>query len=407
LKILLVHRYIRPDTPGYAHMLYIMGKRFAAEGHDVTIFSAQPSYNDVYDGPPLPRRQNVDGMTVIRTPLLKEKKKSAVLRSLNFLIFGVCLFFHAVFRGKAYDLMTVTTFPPTVMGWVARMIALFRKTRYIYHCMDLYPEVALTSGILKRKWLTKFAASVDRRNCKKAVAAIVLSTDMLDTIQARGLSHENVYVINNFIINKVDDSIPMPEAFTKTSGKFRILFAGNIGRFQSLDTIVEAAHQFADNSDIEFWFVGAGLMVEKLKEQAGDLLGKSIFFHPYLQIEQVMSVIAQSHLGIVSLSKGVIQCAYPSKTMSYLEAGCKLLTMVEEDSDLARFVKQDSVGVVVAEPKPDQAAKAIEEEFNQWKQAAYDREKIRDIGRKNFSQDIILEQWSELFRELESKLQKR
>ena len=62
-------------------MLYIMGRRFAEDGHDVTIFSAQPSYNDAYDGPPLPRKQVVDGMTVIRTPLLKEKKKNAIRRS--------------------------------------------------------------------------------------------------------------------------------------------------------------------------------------------------------------------------------------------------------------------------------------------------------------------------------------
>ena len=47
MKLLLIHRYIRPDTPGYAHMLYIMGQRFAKEGHDVTTFSCQPGYNNV------------------------------------------------------------------------------------------------------------------------------------------------------------------------------------------------------------------------------------------------------------------------------------------------------------------------------------------------------------------------
>ena len=78
MKLLLVHRYVRPDTPGYAHMMYLMGKHFAAAGHEVTIFSAQPSYNDAYAGPKLPRKQVVDGMTVIRTPLLKENKQSAV-----------------------------------------------------------------------------------------------------------------------------------------------------------------------------------------------------------------------------------------------------------------------------------------------------------------------------------------
>ena len=385
-------------------MLYIMGKRFAEEGHEVTIFSAQPSYIDAYDGPALPRKQQVDGMTVIRTPLLKEKKTSALLRSINFLFFGVSLFLHAVSRRRAYDLMTVTTFPPTVMGWVARVIGLFRKTKYIYHCMDLYPEVALTSGILKRKALTKFAASIDRRNCQKAVAAIVLSTDMLDTVQARGLSVENVHVINNFVIDQVDESIDVPAAFKQTTGKFRVLFAGNIGRFQGLDTIVEAAHLLKHNNEIEFWFVGSGVMVDQLKEQSGELLGKSIFFHPYLPIEQAMSVIAQSHLGIVSLTKGVINCAYPSKTMSYLEAGCKLFVLVEQDSDLARFVVENEIGVVAGEPDAKLVAGEIGSEFEQWKQTSYNREKIKEIGRRNFSQAVILERWVQLLKRLENEI---
>ena len=385
-------------------MLYIMGKRFAEEGHDVTIFSAQPSYNEEYDGPRLPRKQKIDGMTVIRTPLLKENRKSSVLRALNFLIFGLSLFFHAVFRGKAYDLMTVTTFPPTVMGLVARTVGLFRKTKYLYHCMDLYPEVALTSGILKKKWLTKIAASIDRRNCKKAIATIVLSTDMLDTIHERGLSDSNVYVINNFIINAVDDDIVLPEAFTKTQGKFRVLFAGNIGRFQSLDTIVSAAHLLSSNEEIEFWLVGAGAMVESLKEQAKELRDKTVFFHPYLPIETAMSVIAQAHLGIVSLSEGVIACAYPSKTMSYLEAGCKLLVLVEQDTDLARFVEAEQIGVVAAKPDPELVANAIEAEFKSWQASGYDRGQIREVGRANFSQEVILNRWVELLMELESKM---
>lgn len=385
-------------------MLYIMGKHFASTGHEVTIFSAQPSYNDAYDGPPLPRKQVVDGMTVIRTPLLKEKKKNAILRSLNFLIFGVSLFFHAVFRGRGYDLMTVTTFPPTLMGWVARAIGLFRKTKYIYHCMDLYPEVALTSGILKRKWLTKLAASIDRRNCKRAIATVVLSTDMLDTITERNLTDENVYVINNFIIDSVNESVVLPDAFTKTENKFRVLFAGNIGRFQSLDTIMAAAERLKDNPEIEFWFVGSGVMVDDLKTQAANMLGKSVFFHPYLPIETVMTVIANCHLGVVSLSPGVIKCAYPSKTMSYLEAGCKLLVLVERDTDLADFVSAEKLGVVASEPDSEAVANSIESEFRLWKQSDYDRKKISETGRAHFSQQVILNRWSELLIEVENKI---
>ena len=399
MKLLLVHRFIRPDTPGYAHMLYIMGQHFAAEGHDVTIFSAQPGYNDVYDGEPLPVRQQVDGMTVIRIPLLKESKsKKPLIRAVNFFWFAMRVFFHAVFRFKAYDCMTVTTFPPTLMATVARMIGLFRKTNYIYHCMDLYPEIALASGMVKKKSMAmKLAAWLDKRNCEKADSVVVLSQDMLDTLGQRGIGTSNVKVLNNFVIDDVDPNIELPETITLPPDKFRVLFAGNIGRFQSLDTIVEAAKIIGFDERLEFWFVGTGVAVDSLKEQAGELLGQTIFFHPYLPIQQVMRVIHESHLGIVSLSPGVIQSAYPSKTMSYLEAGCKLLCVLETDSSLSRMVRTDKIGET-CEADADQVAEAVSKEFELWSHSQYDRQKVQNIGRSRFGRPYILEQWSRIFR---------
>lgn len=404
MKLLLVHRFIRPDTPGYAHMLYIMGKHFAAQGHHVTIFSAQPSYNDAYRGEKLPTKQVVDGMTIIRTPLLKETKKNSIRRALNFVIFCSSLFCHAVFRGQAYDLMTVSTFPPSAMGLTARTIGCFRRTDYLYHCMDLYPELAEASGILKRKWLAKISAMIDRRNCSRAKAVVILSEDMQRTVMRRGVSKNNLHVINNFIIDQYD--VDQQENLTPISlmnpdRKFRVLFAGNIGRFQSLDTVVEAA-KAVDNPDIEFWFVGSGSNVEQLKEQAGELLGKSVFFHPYLPIDKVMGVIANSHLGVVSLLPGVIDSAYPSKTMSYLEAGCKLLALVEPESELAKFVKSEKIGAVCGNNAPSEMASLITREYEKQKKTGYDRELVQAVGRKYFGQEFILNRWIQLVDSLNS-----
>lgn len=383
-------------------MLYLMGKRFAAEGHDVTIFSAQPSYNDVYDGPKLPSREQVDGMTIIRTPLFRENKKSTFWRSVNFLIFSLSLFWHAVFRLTPYDLMTVTTFPPALMGWVARKIQFLRDTKYVYHCMDLYPEIAMRSGIIKRKWLMDLAGAVDKRNCECATEVVVLSEDMADTLRDRGVKNPNVSVINNFIIDQVDPKFELPESLQANPDRFRVLFAGNMGRFQSLETIVAAAQELSHRDQIEFLFVGSGVMVDELKKQSSDLIGHTVSFHPYMPIHEVMSLIATSHLGIVSLSPGIIEAAYPSKTMSYLEAGCKLLALVEPESELADLIEHEHLGVVVEEYSATAVAGAIEQQYEQWLQQGYDRDKVKHAGRANFSQEVILDRWIELLNRLKA-----
>lgn len=374
-------------------MLYLMGKHFAEAGHDVTVFSAQPSYNETYDGPRLPQKESIDGMTVIRTPLLKENKNSSLKRALNYLIFSCSLLLHSVLRIKPYDLMTVSTHPPVLMGWLARKIQFLRGTKYIYHIMDLYPEIAMRNGDVKHKRLMDFAAWVDRRNCECAARVVVLSEDMADTVRDRGVVNQNLTVLNNFIIDKVNPDFQLPGELQAREGKFRVLFAGDHGRFQSLDTIVEAAERLAHRENIEFLFVGAGTVVEDLKKQAGSMRGDTVHFHPYMPINEVMSLIQTSHLGIVSLSPGIIQTAYPSKTMSYLEAGCKLLALVDSDSDLADLVQHEEIGAVCSEPTSEAVAEAIENQYTQWKAGEYDRDRIRKVGRDNFGQPVLLDRW--------------
>ncbi|MEP3481025.1 MAG: glycosyltransferase family 4 protein [Fuerstiella sp.] len=398
MKLLLVHRYIRPDTSGYAHMLYLMGRRFAADGHDVTIFSAQPGYNNTYDGPALPTRQEVDGMTVIRIPLLKETKKTLIRRCLNVLIFSVRLLLHSVSQRKAYDLLTVSTFPPVLFAAVARWICFFRKTRYIYHCMDLYPEVAQANQMLPPGMLSKIARWVDVRNCKKAAAVVVLSEEMKSTLERRDLSTANVRVINNFVIDEVDPEVEVPEALRSKKDHFRVVFAGNMGRFQSLETLVDAALSLQSYDDIQFLFIGAGVMYDELQKRVEERAGRNIAFHPFVPIQVAMSVMSQSELGVVSLAPRIIQCAYPSKTMSYLEAGCQILAIVEP-STLATFIKDEHLGDACQPNSAQAAADAIKVCYDSWKNQTVDRQQIRKIGRLHFSQKTILGKWTELLGE--------
>ena len=310
---------------------------------------------------------------------------------------------HAVIRWKPYDVMFVSTFPPTLMGSLARKIKFIRDTRYVYHCMDLYPEIALATGMVKNGWLKKLAAGIDRRNCQAADRVVVLSEDMADSVRDRGLIGDNLVVLNNFIIDQVDPEFTLPSALQNQANRFRVLFAGNLGRFQSLDTVMEAAQQLSLNDEIEFLFVGSGVMADQLKEQAGSMLGTTVHFHPYMPINEVMSLIAESHLGIVSLAPGIIEAAYPSKTMSYLEAGCKILALVEPESELAQLIGFEQLGVVCPNRTGDDLAAAIEEQFNLWKRGQYDRDRIQAVGRKHFSQHVILDKWIGLLDEIESE----
>ena len=218
----------------------------------MTVYSAQPSYH-AEPRKPEPAREEMDGFTVIRADIHAENKKSPLLRGYNLVSYAAGLRRHILTTGK-YDVVMASTFPPIAAGFVAAAAARRIGARFIYHCMDLHPEVSLYSGRLSNGFLFNRLQFLDSRICRRADALVVLSEDMAETLRSRpgnaGLSPE---IINNF---SLDDFAATPTGDTPKlpEDKFTILFAGNIGRFQGLDTVVAAAHRLADLEDVQFWF---------------------------------------------------------------------------------------------------------------------------------------------------------
>lgn len=408
MRILIVHRYYWPDAGAYSAMLHLMAKRFVEDGHQVTVFSTQPGYNNVTDER-LPRFTTTDGIDIHRVGLFQEDKKRFWNRALNVALFTAQLIWHFLTRFGKYDLVTVASFPPTVTAMIVRWMTWLTGGRYLYHCQDIYPEIAEASGLIKRKWLADLALSIDRKNCRRALAVVSLSNDMQKTLTDRGVPDSNMYIINNFIIDKFDPAVEIDDSLKKIPGKFRVLFAGNMGRFQNLDKLMAAAESLKDLENIQFFFVGAGAMEGELKQQATDqgLMEKTVFFRPFQPLSKVLKVIHDADLAIISLSPGVIDCAYPSKTMSYVEAGCRSLAILEPDCELAELIRQRDLGAVCDNSTAESIAVAIKKEFERWKDSDYDREHIRQIGNEVFGQATIMNGWSELLKKLETEIRSR
>lgn len=400
MRILLVHRYFWPDVAPYAQMLRIMARRYAEEGHDVAVFTSQPSYNDVRDGHREPRLQELDGFRVYRMPLLPESKTRPIRRAINSLCFAIGLVWYCL-RRPAYDVMTVSTVPPVIMGAAARMVAALRRTSYVYHCQDIHPEAATVSGVLTHRWLLRFMSWIDHRNCQKSAATVVLSEDMRASLLQRGLPTGNILIINNFIMDDGVQPEAVPSMLEKPAGTFRVLFAGNIGRYQGLEAVIDAAKTLAEHPKLHFVFVGAGAAAEALKERAGALLGSTVFFYPFQQLPVVLEMMRNADLALVSLQANMFRYAYPSKTMMYMEAGCRILAVIEPESELARLVLAAGIGSTCPS---DSAliAQCVRYEYGREPLTVHEREAIRRCGEAMFGQATILGKWSELMRTLEA-----
>jgi glycosyltransferase involved in cell wall biosynthesis len=402
VRILLIHRYFWPDTPPYAHMLRFMAGRLAHDGHTVTVLSTQPSYSASTQLPVQPRYERLDDFVVRRVRLLPGERTRPFRRVLNSVLFSLRAVAEIFIR--RYDVVMAATAPPVVVAAAASRAARLKGASFVYHCQDIHPESGRIAGLIRNRLLFRFMLSLDRKTCEIADRVVVLSADMADSMRERGLKDcSKLRVINNFMLGDEKEMVPpRPAANGQISDRFRIIFAGNMGRFQGLEPVIDAMHELEERLDIELLFVGEGVVKEDLIKRAGTLNGARISFIPYQPQAKVDELIATSDLGLVALQKGVYKVAYPSKTATYLKLGCPLLVCMEPDSELAQFTRREGIGVVTRQPdSPESIADSIREAYEMRREFRNKRDKIAELGLAAFGREQALQKWSKLMLELD------
>jgi colanic acid biosynthesis glycosyl transferase WcaI len=224
---------------------------------------------------------------------------------------------------------------------------------------------------------------------------VVLSGDMKRTVVDRGVDPNRIVVINNF--DPYTSGIVTLVATSERGDVLRVIFAGNLGRFQGLDVVLGAA-RLLEAEPIVFSFVGDGVARAELEVSAAALGLKNVTFLGYRPADEVEQILREkADVGLITLASGVIWAAFPSKTFSYLGQGCPVVAAVEAESELAAMVTGAGVGFAV--PPRDAAALA-----NALRIAAADQEGLADMRRKAVDFSIAqlslverLREWRSLF----------
>ncbi|MFC1819118.1 glycosyltransferase family 4 protein [Thermodesulfobacteriota bacterium] len=394
VRILLIHRYFWPDTPPYAAMLRSIGKKFVDEGHEVVVLSSQPSYKAGIALQRQPHIEVIDGMTVHRLRLFRERGRYIIFQLINIAYFPLRIFLFSLLNGR-FDIIMASTAPPVVVGFAAALGARMRGASFFYHCMDIHPEIGRISGEFRNVLVFKFLRALDKISCKIAKWVIVLSDDMRKSLLARpGYYQDNIKVINNFSMPYHDDPLDVSPELLKHPDKYRIIFAGNIGRFQGLEAFVDAMKKLTHIPTIELVLVGEGSALNVLKRLANE--AENVRFFPHQNINVARRMIADADLGIVSLTGGIYQFAYPSKTMTYLDEGCPLLVAVERDSELANFVESSHVGILVTPDQPQSIANAIESIYLNKHRNRRMKAAVKQARYAMFSEQAVIKQWVSL-----------
>ncbi len=360
MKVLLTHRFFWPDTAPYALMLRAIGDALAEAGHEIHVLSSIPSYRNDLKVDAKPRQERLGALNVKRIWVFSDEKRNSLRRLANVALYSFALFV-AILRQRP-DLVSASTFPPVIAAWSASLAARLTGARFVYHMQDIHPEVSqLSGGALGSGLPMRLLLWLDNQTLRRSDAIVVLSGDMANSLHARGLDPLPIHVINNLSLETAGgEAIEPPTELRKPEGKRRVIFAGNLGRFQQLPLLADGVSRLFDTyPDLELFFLGDGTALRELEERWEG--HAQVSFAGFLPFDQAKVLIEEADIGLVSLLPGIYRVAYPSKVLSYMGLGLPMLALVEPESELAKSLRQGGVGAVPDTHTPEAIAAALKD----------------------------------------------
>lgn len=318
-------------------------------GFEVEVVTGFPNYpgGKVYDDYKIRPmvREEMGETAITRLAVYPSHDKSALKRIATYTSFMVTSFFYLTLRARRSDLIYVY-YPALTAGLAAVAAKLFRKTPVLLDVQDMWPDSLGSSGMMQNRYLLKIAHAACNFLYRRCDHILVLSPGFKALLIERGVPEEKITVVYNWADEPpLEEDHTLPEGFDPSDG-FRVLFAGNMGAAQQLDTVIEAAARLqVDNPDCTFYFMGGGIDRERLAERAKDMRLANVRFLPRVPLQEVQKFLSSADALLVHLiDDPLFRITIPSKTQAYLYAGRPILMGVAGDA--ADLIQKADAGYV-------------------------------------------------------------
>lgn len=347
-SVTFVNRVYPPERGATGRVLRDLAVGFVRDGWDVSILTTGEKASQEYDGP----------IRIIRVkaPL----KSKSVLSYLN-------VWLKLYLKGlsiKAPDLFISMTDPPLLVSAVQR-IAKKKGIKHIHWCQDLFPDILPSLGIKLAAYQKRYLKKTSVRAMKACDKIVVIGRDMGKLLIHSGIEARKISVIPNWPdrelvsevsiskkrkLPRVKNARPFDELLKKDakSPRFRVLYAGNMGRAHPIRPILYAAEKLSVlQPDIEFVFIGDGHNYQRLVRERSKKGLDNLRFLPYQPIETLREVMQSGDLHLVTMRKKAAGMLVPSKFYSAIAVQRPCVLVGPQDCEVANVIRDFECGSVV------------------------------------------------------------
>ena len=177
MRILFLTHYFPPEVNAPANRTYEHARRWAADGHEVTVITGVPNHpkGELFEGyrNRWLQREEMDGIRVIRTWMYLASNQGFLHRTLNYVLFAVTAVL-ASFRADRPDVVVATS-PQIFCGLAGAVISYLKWRPFVLEVRDLWPDSIVALGQLSNRHVIRGLEAIESALYRSA-AGIVVNT---------------------------------------------------------------------------------------------------------------------------------------------------------------------------------------------------------------------------------------
>ena len=364
MKILIITQYFWPES----FRINDLSLELKERGHKVSVLTGMPNYpsGTIFEGYGWSTigRSDYEGIPLFRVPLFGRREGRSWQLALNYISFAIAASILGPFMCQdKYDIIFVYEPSPFTVGIPAVLLRWLKKIPMIFWVQDLWPESVNAAGGVSSTSLIAMIGKLVRWIYKRCDKVLAQSRGFFEPAKAAGAPRNRIEYFPNWaesiympiILNaKAPERMKFPEGFN-------VLFAGNLGTAQSLETLVSAAEKLKNEADIQWLILGDGRQEGWLRDKISELgLEKTLHLLGRFPVEKMPRYFSLADVLLVTLRRDLIFArTIPSKVQSYLACGKPIIGAI--DGEGAKVINESGAGFAVpAEDSDALAAKVLE-----------------------------------------------
>lgn len=357
MKILVYGINYSPELTGIGKYTGEMVEWMVQQGHEVRVITAPPYYPEWQVGAKYSswryRRENGDA-TVWRCPLYVPKLPSTLKRLIHLGSFAFSSFFPLMAQRRWKPDRIIGVVPTLFCTPGMRLLAKLSGARTLLHIQDYEVDAMLGLGMAgngRAGKVAKLASAFERSGLHNVDNVSTISRSMMNKACEKGVAPEKVIFFPNW--SEVSRFREVPETLVMVlrqrlglpDERKIILYSGNIGEKQGLESVITAAEQLREQPWL-FAIVGQGGGKARLEKMVAERGLDNVKFLPLQSYEDLPALLAIGDCHLVIQKRGAADAVLPSKLTNILAVGGNAVITAEPQTELGQLCL-DNPGIAV------------------------------------------------------------